>query len=155
MLINELMKNQLQNISWGDVEVLKLPHELDEIVSLGFLEVSGCFLSKKLFEYCKNNSLHNFEDEIAFECFVNSMHIDDYVSEKYLQYSIVFCNSIIKKWNESHYGKLNVIISLDDETLLPTVKFHSKRKGVSWLDEDNLELSIQPILVTTNELKRS
>ena len=72
-----------------------------------------------------------------------------------MQYSIIFCNSIIKKWSENYVDCLNVIISLDDETLFPTIKFHLRRKGVSWLDEDNLDSSIQAVLVTVNEINKN
>lgn len=155
MLANYLMIPQLESIYWKDIESITLPHELNEVVGQGFVELFDCFLSKKLLGYCGTIKPDFFEDGIALECFVNSIHVEDYVSEKYFEYSIVFCNSIIKKWNESHSGFLNVIISLDDETLLPTIKFHLKRKGVSWLDEDNLDSSIQAVLVTTDEINTS
>ncbi|HEJ7920325.1 hypothetical protein [Serratia marcescens] len=155
MLVNYLMLPHLEAVCWGDIEKLNLPYELNEIVEQGFVELHGCFFSKKLLAYCNSVTPDAFEDEIAFECFVNSIHIEDYVSEKYFQYSIVFCNSIIKKWNENYVDCLNVIISLDDETLLPTVKYHLKRKGVSWLDEDNLDSSIQAVLVTVNEINKN
>ncbi|AIJ09116.1 MULTISPECIES: hypothetical protein [Edwardsiella] len=155
MLVNYLMLPLIESICWEDIEKLNLPYELNEIVEQGFVELHGCFFSKKLFSYCNSVTPDVFEDEIAFECFVNSIHIEDYVNEKYLQYSIVFCNAIIKKWNENYGNCLSVIVSLDDETLLPTIKFHLKRKGVSWLDEDNLDSSIQAVLVTTNEINKN
>ena len=155
MLVNYLMLPQLESICWEDIEKLNLPYELNDIVEQGFVELHGCFLSKKLLSYCNSVTPDVFEDEIAFECFVNSIHIEDYVSEKYLQYSIIFCNSIIKKWSENYVDCLNVIISLDDETLFPTIKFHLRRKGVSWLDEDNLDSSIQAVLVTVNEINNN
>ncbi|MDN0117978.1 hypothetical protein QVN83_03200 [Yersinia frederiksenii] len=152
MLTNRLMQPHLESVSWRGIEKLSLPYELNEIVHQGFIELSDCFLSKKLLSYCNHVTLDAFYDEIAFECFVNSVHIEDYVNEKYLQYSIAFCNSIIRKWNEGYAGYLNVIISLDDETLLPTIKFHLKRKNASWLDECNLDSSIQAVLITTSEI---
>lgn len=152
MVVNCLMRPQLETISWGDIETLYLPYELNEIIEQGFISLSDCFISKKLFSYCKNYSPDDFEDEIAFECFINSIHIDDYVNEMYLEYAIAFCNLLIKKWRDDHIELLNVIISLDDETLFPTIKFHLKRKGVTWLDEDNLNSSIQGILITTDEI---
>lgn len=152
MLVNYLMRPQLESVCWADIEKLSLPYQLNEIIEQGFFELDGCFLSKKLFSYCNSYTLGVFEDEIAFECFVNSIHIEDYVSENYLSYSIVFCNSIIRRWNKDCLGCLNVILSLDDETLLPTIKFHLKRENVSWLDEDNLDSSIQAVLITTDEI---
>ncbi|MGR2858093.1 hypothetical protein FY046_18830 [Erwinia sp. 1181_3] len=155
MITNYLMRPQLESVCWDDVENLHLPYELNEVVEQDFIELSGCFLSRKLLSYCNPVTPDIFEDEISFECFVNSIHIEDYVNEKYFQYSIVFCNSIIKKWNSNHLDYLNVIISLDDETLLPTIKFHLKRKDVSWLDEDKLDSSIQAVLITTHGINRN
>jgi hypothetical protein len=155
MLINSLMHSQLRSICWESIEKTTLPYDLNEIIEQGFVELYGCFLSKNLLTYCNSVTPDVFEDEIAFECFVNSIHVEDYVSENHFQYSIVFCNSMIRKWSKSHAGYLNVIISLDDETLLPTIKFHLKRKGVSWLDEDNLDSSIQAVLVTTDEINKA
>lgn len=152
MLTNRLMRTQLVKINWTEIGKNSLTYELESIVSEGFIEICGCFLSKKLFSYCQSNSPDNFEDEISFECFVNSFHMDDYVNERHFEYSIIFSNSIIKKWNEIYVDKLNVIISLDDETLLPTIKFHLKRDGLSWLDEHNLDASIQAVLITTDEI---
>lgn len=154
MLANYLMLPQLESICWEGMKKITLPHELNEVVEQGFVELFSCFLSKKLLGYSGAIKPDSFEDEIALECFVNSIHIEDYVSENYFQHSIVFCNSMIKKWNEKHAGVINVIISLDDETLLPTIKFHLKRKDTSWLDEDNLDSSIQAVLVTTDEINK-
>ncbi|PQQ35860.1 hypothetical protein C6H68_22620 [Photorhabdus luminescens] len=78
--------------------------------------------------------------------------MEDYVNEKHFEYSIVFSNSVINKWNKDHADNLNFIISLDDETLLPTIKFHLRREGASWLNEDNLDSSIQAVLITTDEI---
>lgn len=155
MLANYLMLPQLESICWESMKKITLPHELKEVIEQGFVELFGCFLSKKLLDYCGEIKSVFFEDEIALECFVNSIHLEDYVSENHFQYSIIFCNSMIKKWNESHSKALNVIISLDDETLLPTLKFHLKRKEASWLDEDNLDSSIQAVLVTTDEINKN
>ncbi|GEM_PF-581005 len=155
MIVNYLMRPQLETVSWEDIETLSLSCELNEIIEQGFINLSGCYISKKLFSYCEDYAPDNFEDEIAFECFVNSIHIDDYVNEMYLEHAIVFCNLLIKKWQDDHVELLNVIMSLDDETLFPTIKFHLKRNGVSWLDEDNLNSSIQGILITTDEITKN
>lgn len=152
MLTNKLMRNQLRLARWEDIKTISLSSELNEIVTQGFVGLEGCFLSKKLFSYCHSSSPDAFEDEIAFECFVNSIHMEDYVSESYFEYSIIFSNSMIRKWNQQYDKKLNFIISLDDETLLPTIKFHLKRDGASWLNEDNLDASIQAVLITTDEI---
>lgn len=152
MLTNQLMRNQLRLACWEGIKTMSLSSELNEIITQGFVELEGCFLSKKLFSYYKSSSPDVFEDEIAFECFVNSMHMEDYVNENHFEYSIIFGNHIIRRWNQQYDKKLNFIISLDDESLLPTIKFHLKRDGAYWISEDGLEESIQAVLITTDEI---
>lgn len=151
MLTNSLMDKQLAKLTSGGVN-LELPKKLNEIIELGFFEDQKSFLSKRLMDYCKSAHRSNFEDEIAYECFVNSFHMEDYVDTSHLEYSLVFSNELIKKWESFRNLPLNVIIALDDETFLPKIKFHVKRGEAEWLMENELESYVQPILITTEEI---
>ncbi|CNB70017.1 Uncharacterised protein [Yersinia intermedia] len=152
MLTNSLMNIQLAKLTSDDFVDLELPEKLNEIIGLGFLEEQGSFLSKRLMDYCTSVQRSSFDDEIAYECFVNSFHMEDYVDRSHLAYSIVFSNELIRKWKLFRSSALNVIIALDDETFLPKIKFHAKRDGAEWLMENELESYIQPILITTEEI---
>ncbi|MBS9440027.1 hypothetical protein EAE91_23680 [Photorhabdus noenieputensis] len=135
--MNELKRNHLV-----------LTDELQSIISSGFIEKENCFFSKKLMTYSASASQKHFQDCVGFECFVNSLHIDDYVNKDYLEYSILFCNSLLISWNSFNpINKLNVIISLDEFGSL--VKFHLDRVGEMWLNE-NLESYDEPILITNS-----
>lgn len=151
MLTNSLMDIQLSKLTSDDVN-LELPKKLNEIIEMGFLEKQNSFLSKRLLDYCTSVSRSSFDDEIAYECFVNSFHMEDYVDSSYLAYSIVFSNKLIGSWKFFRNKELNVIIALDDETFLPKIKFHVKRDNAEWLMENELESYIQPILITTEEI---
>lgn len=152
MLTNHLMDDQLRKLDLLYLRNLNLPLELNEIIEQGFFEQGNCNLSFRLLDYCKSVSLSNFEDEIAYECFVNSFHMEDYVNDHFLEYSVFFTNKLIRKWGEGLSEKLNVIIALDDESLLPKIKFHVKRYGNEWLAENDLDSYAQPILITTEEI---
>lgn len=152
MLYNTSMRQKLVSVDWFFLKASTLPYSLNDILVEGFIIHDGCYLSKKLASYCKNCSIDYFEDSISFECFVNSFHMDDYVNEKYIEYSILFCNELLTKWNEFSEKPLNMMISLDDETSLPTIKFYLKRDNASWLDEENIESIIQPVLITNNNI---
>ncbi|BCU89999.1 hypothetical protein YP72344_14940 [Yersinia pseudotuberculosis] len=152
MLTNSLMDIQLAKLTSDDFVDLNLSKKLNEIIELGFIEEHGSFLSKRLLDYCTSVHRSNFDDEIAYECFVNSFHMEDYVDNSHLAYSIVFSNELIKKWRSFRSSALNVIIALDDETFLPKIKFHAKRDSAEWLMENELESYIQPILITTEEI---
>lgn len=128
---------------------LTLPDELNSIVNEGFFERNGCFFSKKLMGYCTSASPDYFQDSVGFECFVNSLHIDDYVKDNYLDYSISFSNALFESWQHfSSDKKLNVIILPNDFGI--TIKFHLIRPNETWLSED-LEEYEDPVLIT-NEI---
>lgn len=152
MIINTSMKNQLEKINRTYLNRLSLPFYLSKIIEQGFTDKNHSVLSVYLLNYCGSVSYSNFEDEIAYECFVNSLHMEDYVKDHFIEYSIVFTNELIKKWKSLRPENLNVIISLDDESLLPKIKFHVKRYGREWLAENELESYIQPILITTQTI---
>jgi len=128
---------------------LTLPDELNSIINEGFFEHDGCFFSKKLMSYCLSASPEYFQDNVGFECFVNSLHIDDYVKGNYLDYSISFSNALFKAWQSFSLDKeLNVIILPNDFGV--AIKFHLIRPNETWLSED-LEAYEDPVL-TTNEI---
>ena len=152
MIINSSMKNQLEKINRSYFNGLSLPFDLSKIIEQGFTDKNHSVLSVYLLNYCGSVSQSNFEDEIAYECFVNSFHMEDYVENHFIEYSIFFTNELIKKWKKLRSEDLNVIISLDDESLLPKIKFHVKRYEQEWLAENELESYIQPILITTQTI---
>jgi len=152
MLFNMLMYQKLISVDWFFFKSSTLPNSLNDIITEGFIIQDECYLSTKLTSYCQLCSIDYFEDSISFECFVNSFHMEDYVSEKYLEYSILFSNELLIQWHKKSAKPLNIIISLDDETSFPTVKFHLKRNDASWLDEKNIESITQPVLITNHNI---
>jgi len=144
---NDKMKQKLANTT---LHSLHLPAGLMEIIEQGFIEKEDSILSKKLSEANSTLSSYDFEDSTAYECFVNSLHIDDYVEELFLEYSIAFSNNLLNKWDSKKTNtKINVIITLDD--LGGVVKFYLTRKGKSWL-EDDLTQYTQPLLITDEQI---
>lgn len=128
---------------------LTLPDELNSIINEGFFERDGCFFSKNLIDYCTSASPEYFQDSVGFECFVNSLHIEDYVKGNYLDYAISFSNALLEAWQRfSSDKKLNVIILPNDFGV--TIKFHLIRPNETWLSED-LEEYEDPVLAT-NEI---
>ncbi|ETS33618.1 hypothetical protein PTE_00793 [Photorhabdus khanii NC19] len=146
--INLKMKQKMKELKGNH---LVLTDELQSIISSGFIEKEHCFFSKKLMNYSSSASKKHFQDCVGFECFVNSLHIDDYVDKNHLEYSILFCNSLLISWEYLNPNdKLNVIISLDEFGAL--IKFHLDRNGEMWLSED-LESYDEPILITNSFIK--
>lgn len=147
MKCNSLMMKEITNADWKDIS---LPEELQLWVDCGFIRVDGCVFLAGLFK--GNLGINNHFDKTGIECFVNSFHVDDYVSERYLDYSCLFCNEILRQWEHNNDDKaeyLNVIISLDDFGAV--IKVHMKREGESWLNS-NLDKYEDAILETSTPL---
>lgn len=147
MKCNSLMMKEIINANWKG---LSLPEELQLWVDCGFIRVDGCVFLAGLFK--GNPGINNHFDKTGIECFVNSFHVDDYVSERYLDYSCLFCNEILSQWERNNDNKaeyLNVIISLDDFGAV--IKVHMKREGENWLNS-NLDKYEDAILETSTPL---
>lgn len=147
MKCNSLMLQALHNAQWND---LVLPEELNSWVEKGFVKKENCVFLAALFSSYPNDKY--LFDKTGVECFVNSFHIDDSVTERYLDYSCLFCNAIINKWHqEGNSEKLNMIISMDEFGAV--IKCHVIRQGENWLSH-NLEQYEDAILVTSDIIKR-
>lgn len=142
MKSNLLMIEKIGKSDWKNIS---LPEELQLWIERGFIRDEGCVFLTALFN--SNPGVNRLSDKTGVECFVNSFHIDDYVSERYLDYACLFCNEILYKWADSHEPEfLNVIISLDEFGAV--IKVHVKRNDESWLS-DNLDKYEEAILETS------
>ncbi len=147
MKCNVLMNKALKNASWSDIS---LPQDLQELLERGFIKNDGCMFLASVFKNKPDEE--RLIDKTGVECFINSIHIDDYIYERYLDYACLFCNQLLTTWNNGVWcknGELNVIISLDEFGAV--IKFHLKRKNEYWLNS-NLEKYGEAILETTHQL---
>ncbi|PPS23892.1 hypothetical protein BVY11_28730 [Pseudomonas amygdali pv. morsprunorum] len=141
MFMNNSMRNLISGAHWRGK---KIAPALLEILTSGFIEVEGCYFLKALYEYCPNVALVEFPDSTGFECFVNSIHVDDYVESDWLVQALLFADESVRFWYAlSKEIKLTVIISSDEFGAV--VKLHSSRPGEAWLGP-NLEGYQDPVL---------
>ncbi|MFJ3005916.1 hypothetical protein [Pseudomonas fluorescens] len=123
--------------------------ELSSIVEQGFFQKDGCeFLS-----FFKESTIHvglsHFEDRTGYECFINSIHIDDYVDNNWLVSALQFANRLLEGWSiASHSEKLQVIVSSDE--FGASVKAHVVRAGEFLLEED-LDGYDEALLLATSD----
>ena len=75
-----------------------------------------------------------FIDSTGYECFVNSLDVDDYVHDNYLQQAIIFAKHIFKEFRLQEVKMPLVCMSLDEFGL--TIKFHLSRGNESFLKEE-------------------
>jgi hypothetical protein len=120
----------------------KLENNLLKIVNGGFIEKEGCFFLKELFSKQKTDNFkyfpNNFPDKVSKECFINSIHVDDYVKNSYMDYGMAFIEKVFKDWNSKYINKkLQVILSSDNAKI--NLKLHLVRNNEIWVDPDHLE----------------
>lgn len=110
---------------------------LSEIAKNGFEERNGCLILKDFSKRCENTALELFPDKTGYECFINSLHIEDYSSGDSLDVAIGFVFYVFNLWGD-YYGQsvINAILAADDESDDVVVKFHELRSTESWLADD-------------------
>lgn len=139
--MNAKMREKLKEIVW---ERENNPEELRDMLCSGFFIKNGCVFLVSLAAKHRNVNEEDFPDKTGWECFVNSIHIDDYCSSSYILNSLIFVDDLFKKWRERNEGVLQAIVSSDE--FGANIKFHSLRDGELWADE-NLERYGDPILM--------
>lgn len=150
MKMNKRMISDLVHVRESQV---RLPSDLLSIIEAGFVEVDGCYFLRAFSLKETNARLENFPDRTGFECFINSLHIDDYVGNEYLISACRFAEKLIDVWWKSKFSyMLNVIVVCDEIGAL--VKCHVIRENESWLAPD-LESYEESILVVNSTFHKS
>jgi hypothetical protein len=128
-----------------DINDKYLESELLEIVSSSFIDIGECLFLKNCIEVKTNVAINDFPDKTGYECFINSVNIDDYIENDLLEQGILFSQEAFKKFKA--FDKKNILncIMLMDEFGLK-IKLHLLRDGEQWLPE-NLEGFEEAILM--------
>ena len=145
-VFNKKMYNLYNSIEFDKVNLDK---KLLSIVSNGFLEVDGCYFISKLFENCNNVSKADFIDKTGYECFVNSIHIDDYVDNIFLGQAFLLVEKVFEIWNEKN--KAYLLTGLVSETEFgANVKFYLKRPNEEYIKIDEIEKFEEGVMLSLN-----
>ena len=123
----------------------EIDQRLSEIAKSGFEFRNGCHFLKLLQPTNTNVNENSFPDRTGYECFANSIHIDDYATTNYLAHGILFVREVFETWNaQGHECELVAVFSLDECGL--KIRLHTKRLDEQWID-DNLEGYEEAVLV--------
>ena len=119
-----------------DLAGLVVGRELGEIIETGFLMLDGCVFLKSLHGLSVGVAASNFPDSVGYECFVNSIHVEDYVLLGHVSQAILFVSEVFAAWRNfsNADGGLAAIVLVDGFGVV--VKFHLAREGESWLASD-------------------
>jgi hypothetical protein len=117
-----------------------LPQRLLALLNGGFAEEEQCiFLS--LLKKTAPVSRKDFPDRTAYECFVNHIHIEDYLENgglpplKMLGRGIGLARELKARLSQLHAGKhFRIIVAFHPPVC--TVRFHTIRPDEQWVDKD-------------------
>lgn len=129
----------------ASVAVLPPTHPaLAAIIDEGLEVRGGCYFLAALLRKTTSVSRSNFIDCTGYECFVNSIHIEDYDDKAPLPQAIQFVLGVFAAWHTwRHTSSLVAIIGVNESSVV--VKFHAKRPTERWLCDD-IELYDDPTM---------
>jgi len=124
----------------------RLDRSLNELLDEGFTCVDGCYLLTGLAKVRTQYGLAEFQDRTAYECFINGVHIDDYVDEEYIAQTFLFVTAVMKAWIETTTeSTLEVIVSKTNHGY--NVKLHVVRSGEDYIDHAEIDNFEEAVLV--------
>jgi hypothetical protein len=124
----------------------KLAPSLLEIFSDGFLVMNDCYFLNKLFQQQAHINASDFVDKTGYECFINSLHIDDYVENDFFIQAMLLTERLISEWNKlNNHLILEVVLSETDFGV--NVKFHVLRQNENWVNENELNKFSEAIMI--------
>jgi hypothetical protein len=132
--MNGLFANLLPSLR-ASIEGMSLESKLTKLVDGGIVAVDNSFLIRELANVTTNVTKESFPDKTGYECFINHIHIEDYITGNLTAQAVIFAASMLRKWIEEKFkGHLVAIISSDEGST--TVRFHHKRPNELWLAYD-------------------
>lgn len=122
-----------------------LAPSLQRIAKHGFIRTDGCCLIADLLPESTNVTRFSFPDRTGYECFINTIHIEDYDDKSPLSQAFKFVMCVFDIWRQSDADQtLVAIVSVDELSVV--VRFHVKRPGEHWVGQ-NLEAYEDPIML--------
>lgn len=124
----------------------KLATTLNDLFVNGFIVMEDCLVLEKLGRRQPHIKLTDFVDKTGYECFVNSIHVDDYVTDNLFTQALLFIDKLISELRILKYSQ-NIAIIMSDTGFGFNIKFHVLRENASWVDINELHKFKEAILV--------
>jgi len=116
-----------------------LPQKLIKLLDGGFVEEEGGVFLARLRQEAPVQRL-DFPDRTAYECFVNHVHLEDYLENgglpplQLLGRAIAFARELLQRLSRLYGVKeFRVIVASDGHTA--TVRFHTIRPDEQWVSK--------------------
>jgi hypothetical protein len=141
MKINMAMRGVL-----ADAALVKAQKSaLNAIVQRGFVVKENCYFLDALIPAAKSVTRVHFPDCTGYECFVNSVHVEDYDDRAPLSQVIQFVTQVFAAWS-AWMPAMTLISVVSADEFSVVVKFHVKRPTEQWISE-NIEGYEDPIML--------
>lgn len=149
--MNNVLNNKMRELLFKQVIAnYELSPALQQLLIEGFVCHNECYFLQSLYEQQSHVKTANFTDPIAHECFINSIHIDDYVSVNILEHALLFADQLIHKWHtENNEGSLKLILAETDFGF--NLKFHLCRENADWLNENDIDKFKEALLLFNSD----
>ncbi len=157
MRSNKRMKKDLPRASALSNRLRGLPARLALVVRSGAIERDGCVVSSRLHGWSPGVGLGDFPDRTGLECYVNKIHVDEYVAGSSTR-RLAFALKYVNAWSEYLARKFRdhrfrFIVSTHQRDC--TVRFHCIRPGESFLADPDASDGEEGILeLDQDELPR-
>ena len=137
--MNEVM---CEALAIAALEHIALADKLKSILSQPIEERDGMFIQKTAPAEISSRMRANLQDRTGLECFINHIHIEDYLDDNekrtsagILLQGLTYAISLRQKLRGTHSGaSFNIILTQSAESC--SVRFHKIRENESWLRND-------------------
>lgn len=134
-LHHEVTFRNLDDFKWLSKTLLGIVHS-------GFTRVDGCVILAERSNLTGNATLKDFPDRTGYECFVNHLHVEDYLAEDasitqpmLLGQGLALTYLLKEELSVFSAGEnFRIIVSSDESSC--SVRFHQIREGEEWLSRD-------------------
>ena len=132
-----------------------LPQKLLALLNAGFVEADQCVFLLALKKVATVERL-DFANRTAYECFVNHIHIEDYLENgglpplELLGRGLALARELRQRLSLLHGDKhFRIIVAFPGPTC--TVRFHMIRTDEEWVDKDAAGLGSEAVAILETE----
>ena len=152
----EVLYDEIRDESLDDPRAL--PQKLLALLTGGFAEEDECVFLSLLKQGVPVHRM-DFPNRTAYECFVNHVHVEDYLENgglpplEMLGRGIALARELKARLSQLHGGRhFRIIVAFQGTTC--TVRFHTIRADEEWVDKDAAGIGLEPIaILETQELE--
>lgn len=119
---------------------------LSGLLSKGWICVEGGYFLAHFFEIRKGTGRQHFPDATGHECFINALHVDDYIEEGFFTQALALADALIVSWEAQGFGHA-LKVSVGETDFGFHINAHAVRPGEVWIDEAQVENFEEAILI--------